>query len=161
VGSDHLTRQQLYVAAIRAKDENHLYFSTSEADPHRILAPKATHPPTAVDILTAILRRDGRQVSAHTAAQAETDPFQRLHGAASRYVDALAAGAEHLAGAATMARIDQAATAIHPDITEAEAWPVLRRNLALLALDGHDPVEALQHAAATPLNGSFIDQLRA
>jgi len=156
VGTDHLTRQQLYVAATRAKDENHVYFSTSEADPHRILAPKATQQPTAVDILTAILRRDGRQVSSHTAAHAETDPFQRLHGLASMYADALATGAEHLAGTDTMARIDQAATAIASDITDAEAWPVLRRNLALLALDGHDPIEALQHAAAKPL-GNAVD----
>ncbi|QZH69604.1 MobF family relaxase [Mycolicibacterium farcinogenes] len=156
VGTDHLTRQQLYVAATRAKDENHVYFSTSEADPHRILAPKATQQPTAVDILTAILRRDGRQVSAHTAAHAETDPFVRLHGLASMYADALATGAEHLAGPDAMARIDQAATAITSDITDAEAWPVLRRNLALLALDGHDPVEALQHAAAKPL-GNAVD----
>lgn len=156
VGTDHLTRQQLYVAATRAKDENHVYFSTSEADPHRILAPKATQQPTAVDILTAILRRDGRQVSAHTAAQAETDPFQRLHSLASMYADALATGAEHLAGTDTMARIDQAAMAIAGDITEAEAWPVLRRNLALLTLDGHDPIAALQHAATKPL-GNAVD----
>ncbi|MEX3646440.1 MobF family relaxase [Mycolicibacterium porcinum] len=156
VGTDHLTRQQLYVAATRAKDENHVYFSTSEADPHRILAPKATQQPTAVDILTAILHRDGRQVSAHTAAHTETDPFQRLHGLASMYADALATGAEHLAGTDTMARIDQAATAIAGDITDAQAWPVLRRNLALLALDGHDPIAALQHAAAKPL-GNAVD----
>ncbi len=156
VATDHLTRQQLYVAGTRARDENHFYFSTSEADPHRILAPKATHPPTAVDILSTILRRDGRQVSATTAAQAEHDPFTRLHGAASMYADALTAAAEVLAGPATMARIDQAATAIVGDITDAEAWPVLRRNLALLALDGHDPVAALQHAAAKPL-GDTVD----
>ncbi|MFV8268287.1 MobF family relaxase [Mycolicibacterium peregrinum] len=156
VGSDQLTRQQLYVAATRAKDENHVYFSTSEADPHRILAPKATHPPTAVDILSTILRRDGRQVSATTAARAEIDPFTRLFGAASMYSDALTTAAEQLAGTTTMARIDQAAAAIAGDITDAEAWPVLRRNLALLALEGHDPVAALNQAAATPL-GNPLD----
>ncbi|CQD25069.1 exonuclease V subunit alpha [Mycolicibacterium conceptionense] len=112
VATDHLTRQQLYVAGTRARDENHFYFSTSEADPHRILAPKATHPPTAVDILSTILRRDGRQVSATTAAQAELDPFTRLHGAASMYADALTAAAEVLAGPATMARIARIARAI-------------------------------------------------
>lgn len=154
VGSDRLTRQQLYVAATRAKDENHVYFSTSEADPHRILAPKATHPPTAVDILSTILRRDGRQVSATTAAAAETNPFTRMFGAASMYADALSAAAEKLAGTTTMARIDQAAAAIPGDVTGAEAWPVLRRNLALLALDGHDPVAALQQAAAKPLGNT-------
>ena len=74
VGSDRLTRQQLYVALTRGRAANHLYFSTAEADPHRVIFPKATHPPTAVDILTAILRRDGAQQSAHTAHAADTDP---------------------------------------------------------------------------------------
>lgn len=154
VATDRLTRQQLYVAGTRARDENHFYFSTAEADPHRILAPKATHPPTAVDILSTILRRDGRQVSATTAAAAETDPFIRLFGAASMYADALTTAAEKLAGTTTMARIDQAAAALGSDISDAEAWPVLRRNLALLALDGHDPVAALQQAAAKPLGNT-------
>ena len=155
VGSDRLTRQQLYVAMTRGKTENHIYFSTAEADPHRILAPKATRP-TAVDILSAILRRDAGQVSAHTAAAADTDPFARLHRAAAMYADALTAAAEHTAGAATMTRIDAAATAVHATITDCPAWPVLRRSLALLAVDGHDPIQALHQAAATPL-GRPID----
>ena len=44
VGSDRLTRQQLYVRHPRQKRKPHL-LSTAEADPHRVLAPKATHPP--------------------------------------------------------------------------------------------------------------------
>ena len=156
VGSDRLTRQQLYVAGTRGKNGNHIYFSTAESDPHRVLAPKATHPPTAVDILSQILRRDGAQVSAHSAAAAESDPFTRLHAAAAMYSDALTAAAEHTAGAATMAHIDAAAAAIRANITDYAAWPVLRRNLALLAVDGHDPIEALHAAAATPL-GNPID----
>lgn len=43
VGSDMLTRQHLYVAMTRATDENHLYLSTAEGDPHRLLSPR---PPT-------------------------------------------------------------------------------------------------------------------
>lgn len=151
VGSDQLTRQQFYVASTRGCTENHIYFSTSEADPHRIVAPKATHPPTAVDILSAILRRDGAQVSAHTAMAAHADPFTRLHRAAAMYTDALTAGAEQHAGTDVMARIDAAAAAIRADITDAEAWPVLRRNLAMLAIEGHDPIAALHDAAAAPL----------
>ena len=112
VGSDTLTRQQLYVALTRGKAENHIYFSTSESDPHAILTPKATHPPTAVDILSGILRRDGAQVSAHSAQRAELDPFTRLARAADMYTDALTSAAEQLAGTATMARIDAAATAL-------------------------------------------------
>ena len=38
MGTEGLTREQLYVALTRGKHENHIYFSTSEADPHRILA---------------------------------------------------------------------------------------------------------------------------
>ena len=148
--SDRLTRQQLYVAATRGRTENHLYGSTAEADPHRILTPKATHPPTAVDILSAILARDGAQQSAHSVAAADTDPFTRLQRAAAMYADALTCAAEQHAGPAVMSRIDAAAAALGAHITDAQAWPVLRRNLALLAIEGHNPIDALHDAAHTP-----------
>ena len=152
VGSDRLTRQQLYVALTRGRTENHLYFSTAEADPHRILAPKATHPPTAVEILSAILARDGAQLSAHSVAAADADPFTRLHRAAAMYADALTAAAEQHAGPAIMSRIDAAGAAIGAHVTDTQAWPVLRRNLALLAIEGHDPIHALHDAAQTPVD---------
>ena len=90
VGSDRLTRQQLYVAGTRGKNENHIYFSTAEADPHRVLAPKATHPPTAVDILSADPaprrrpgvrpQRRGRRIrSVHPAARRGRDVLRRAH----------------------------------------------------------------------------------
>lgn len=151
VGSDRLTRQQLYVALTRGCSENHVYVSTAEADPHRVLTPKATHPPTAVDILTTILGRDGAQQSAHTQAAADLDPFNRLHLAADMYSDALTAAAEQHAGPEVMGRIDTAATQLGHHLTDAGAWPVLRRSLALLAIEGHDPIGALHDAAATPL----------
>ncbi|OBI94773.1 MobF family relaxase [Mycobacterium asiaticum] len=154
--SDRLTRQQLYVAATRGRTENHFYGSTAESDPHRILAPKATHPPTAVDVLTAILGRDGAQTSAHTADALDSDPFTRLHRAAAMYADALCVGAEHHAGVTVMTAIDAAAAGLGTRVTDAPGWPVLRRNLALLALGGADPVAALHDAAATPL-GDVID----
>jgi len=150
--SDRLTRQQLYVAGTRGRTENHFYGSTAEADPHRILAPKATHPPTAVDVLTTILGRDGAQQSAHTVAAADTDPFTRLHRAADMYADALGAAAEQQAGPVVMTAIDTAAAGLGARITEAQAWPVLRRNLALLAIEGDNPVEALNDAARPPLD---------
>ena len=58
--AEHLTRQLLYVALTRGTEENHIYLSTAEADPHRVLSPKATHPQTAVDV-SATLPRDGAQ----------------------------------------------------------------------------------------------------
>ncbi|MDO3013296.1 MobF family relaxase [Mycobacteroides abscessus subsp. abscessus] len=156
VGSDELNREQLYVALTRGRKENHVYFSTSEADPHRILTEKAVRPPTAVDILTTILGRVGAQLSAHSAIEAEEDPAARLHGVTAMYTDALTAGALHIAGPAVIAAIDAAATTV-PDVanlTDSEAWPVLRRTLALLSLEGVDPVAALHHAASAPLGNA-------
>ncbi|WP_032702693.1 hypothetical protein, partial [Mycobacteroides abscessus] len=48
VGAANLTRQLLYVALTRGRAENHIYLSTSEQDPHRILSTKVSHPETAV-----------------------------------------------------------------------------------------------------------------
>ena len=76
---------------------NHLYFSTAEADPHRILTPKAIHPPTAVDILTAILRRDSAPQSAQSVLRESVDPAIRLGPASAMYLDALGAAAEDCA----------------------------------------------------------------
>jgi ATP-dependent exoDNAse (exonuclease V) alpha subunit len=53
-----ITLQQFYVGMSRGTGDNHAYGSTSEADPHRIIFQKATHPPTAVEVLEAIMRRD-------------------------------------------------------------------------------------------------------
>ena len=97
VGAEHITRQLLYVALTRGRVENHVYLSTAEDDPHRILAPKATHPDTAVDVLSKILGRDGAQVSAPTAQREAADPLLRIAAAADMYHDALDATAPELA----------------------------------------------------------------
>ena len=66
------------------------------------------------------------------------------------YTDALTAAAEQHAGPDLMARIDTAAAHLGHHLTDAQAWPVLRRHLALLAIEGHDPIEALHQAAPHP-----------
>jgi conjugative relaxase-like TrwC/TraI family protein len=148
VGSDMLTRQHLYVALTRATDENHLYLSTAEADPHRLLSPKATHPDTAVDVLTRALARDGAQISATTAARHAADPFVRLQAAAEMFYDALGAAAENRLGVRARDRLDAIADAILPALSTREAWPVLRRNLAVRALSGANPHQLLVDALA-------------
>ena len=148
VGSDMLTRQALYVAMTRATDENHLYLSTAEGDPHRLLSPKATHPDTAVDVLTRALARDGAQVSATTAARQAADPAARLAAAADMYYDALGAAAENRLGVGARDRLDVIADEVIPALSTREAWPVLRRNLAVLALSGADPHQLLVDALA-------------
>ena len=148
VGSDMLTRQHLYVALTRGTDENHLYLSTAESDPHRLLSPKATHPDTAVDVLTRALARDGAQTSATTAARQAADPAARLQAAADMFYDALGAAAEHHLGPHTRDQLDAVAEDILPGLSGRDAWPVLRRHLALLALSGADPRTLLTAALA-------------
>ncbi|WP_268793754.1 AAA family ATPase [Mycolicibacterium wolinskyi] len=147
VGAEHLTRQLLYVALTRGREQNHVYLSTAEHDPHRILSPKATHPDTAVDVLTKILARDGAQISATTAQRVAADPFNRLAAAAEMYQDAVGTGAEIYAGPQVMAVIDEHANTVHPGLTEQAAWPTLRKHLALIAANGGDPIQRLTTAA--------------
>ncbi|MBI2693017.1 MAG: relaxase domain-containing protein [Mycobacterium nebraskense] len=147
VGAGHLTRQLLYVALTRGRIENHIYLSTAESDPHRVLSPKATHPETAVDALTKTLARDGAQVSATSAARQARDPFARLGPAAAMYYDALSDAAQHLASPALLAHLHITADQLYPGLTRAEAWPVLCKHLALIAADGRDPIATLTEAA--------------
>ncbi len=156
VGSDSLTRQKLYVAASRAKDETHIYLSTAEDDPHRILTTKALHPDTAVDVLTRALARDDAQRSATTEAREALDPFHRLATAAARYADALGTGAEHLIGTDAVTALESAAERLYAGLTTDSAWPVLRKHLALLQLMGEDPSERL----ATALNERELGSAR-
>lgn len=120
VGSDMLTRQHLYVAMTRATDENHLYLSTAEGDPHRLLSPKATHPDTAVDVLTRTLARDGAQVSATTEARRAEDPATRLQAAADMFYDALGVAAENQLGAGARDRLDAIADDVIPGSASAK-----------------------------------------
>ncbi len=147
VGAGTLSRQLLYVALTRGRVENHIYLSTAESDPHRVISPKATHPETAVDVLSATLRRDGAQISATTAAREAADPFARLGPAAAMYYDALGEAAHQAASPAALAQLHITADQLYPGLTRAQAWPVLCKHLAILAADGHDPLAALTTAA--------------
>lgn len=147
VGAGTLTRQLLYVALTRGRVENHIYLSTAESDPHRVLSPKATHPETAVDALSATLRRDGAQVSATTAAREAADPFARLGPAAAMYYDALGEAAHQITSPAALAQLHITADELYPGLTRAQAWPVLCKHLAIIAADGHDALAALTTAA--------------
>ena len=147
VGAGNLTRQLLYVALTRGRIENHIYLSTAESDPHRVISPKATHPETAVDVLSKTLARDGAQVSATTAARQADDPFLRLGPAAAMYYDALGEAAQHLTSPALLAELHITADQLYPALTRAQAWPVLCKHLALLAAAGRDPLAELTDAA--------------
>jgi len=148
-------RNLLYVALSRGKFANHLYLNVgSDGDPHNLIRPDALIPPTALDRIADMLRRDGSPVSATTALREQTSPHQLLGDMAARYHDAVTAGAEHLIGPVGMAKIDKHAEALLTGLTEAPAWPTLRSHLALIALDEHSPLKLLTAAVGA---GSLAD----
>ncbi|MBF6358237.1 relaxase domain-containing protein [Nocardia higoensis] len=140
------SRAQAYVMLTRGRTRNHIYLATTDGDTAPTAWPTVL-PPTALDVLTGILAREGTQTSASTDQREDADPRQRLAGVVDAYCDALAVAAETRVGAAQLAAIDAAAEQVHPGLTAAAAYPVLRQHLATLALHGHDPITALRTAA--------------
>lgn len=148
-------RNLLYVALSRGKFANHLYLNVaSDGDPHNLIRPEALIPPTALDRIAEMLRRDGSPVSATTALREQTNPHQLLGDLAARYHDAVTAGAENLIGPVGMDKIDAHAEALLTGLTDAPAWPTLRSHLAVIALDEHSPLKLLTAAVGV---GSLAD----
>ncbi len=143
------SRQQLYVALTRGRDANHVYLLTAgDGDEHTVITPAATHPLTAVNILEQILGRDQAQVSATTAARRLTEPAADTTAAAARYHDSLHTAAVHVLGDGWSDRLDTTLEQTCPGVTHSRAYPTLREHLALLAVDGADPVTAFTAALA-------------
>jgi DNA primase catalytic core len=152
------TRQVLYVALSRGRAGNHLYLATAgDGDPHSVITPAAVCPPTATELLTAVLGRDGRQTSAATAQRTATDPATLLQTATARYADALRVAAESLLGPAALDELAITARRLDERLPDAPAWPTLRGHLALLAAAGGDPGTALREAAAARELDSALD----
>ncbi len=141
------SRQTMYVAMTRGRAANHLYVTTAgDGDEHAIITRQALLPPTAVDILTDILSRDGAQISATSSTRHLADPVARLHHATDQYAHALSTAATDVLGTGRLAAIDTAANQLVPGLTDHSAWPILRGHLALLAIAGNNPIARLADA---------------
>jgi DNA primase catalytic core len=150
VATGEESRQLLYVALTRGRHANHLFLTTAgDGDPHSVITRDALLPPTAVDVLTRALARDGASTSATSQARALADPAALLAGAADRYYDALNTAAEDRLGRDALAAIDAAADAAMPGLTTQAAYPVLRAHLALCAVSGRNPSDVLRQALAS------------
>ena len=159
VATGEETRQTLYVGISRGREANHIYLATGfDGDPHSLIDPKALRPPTAIDVLTEVLRRDGSDRSATTTQREATAYAAQLHQAVERYHDALGFAAEETVGAETLAAADRDIEAIWPGLTTEPAYPTLRAHLSLRALDGEDPVGALLDAAGSRELGTSNDR---
>ncbi|MFI9632581.1 MobF family relaxase [Nocardia sp. NPDC051929] len=138
---------QLYVLATRARAGGHLYLATAgDGQDAPAETWNALHPPTAIDLLTKILGRDGGQVSATTQARQAADPQRQFAGVVDAYLEALTTAADAVLGDEHHAAVAAAAERLVPGLTDEEAWPVLRQRLAMVALAGRDPITTLSDA---------------
>jgi len=135
----------------RGRHANHVHLVTAgDGEPHTITTRDALLPPTAVDVLTRVLARDGAPVSAASTNRALAHPALRVRETVDRYCDALAVACEHVLGAERIRDIDRAAEQYLPGLTSAPAWPTLRAHLALRCLHGIPAADSLRHAGSDP-----------
>ncbi|WP_063129869.1 MobF family relaxase [Nocardia fusca] len=152
------TRQQFYVAMTRGRHANHAYVPTAlDGSEGSFWTEPAIYPRTAVEVLLHILDHDGAQKSAHTALRDALDPHRRIGRALDIYLDQVGLAAEDALGADELQRLDDTAEMVRAHLTDSPAYPVLRQHLALIALSGHDPIDALTTAAAERELDTAID----
>ncbi|NHA69970.1 MobF family relaxase [Phycicoccus flavus] len=143
------SRQLAYTAATRGRVANHLYLEVvGDGDEHDIVKPESTHPLTATELLQRVLARDDSSRSASTMRREADDPATQLTQAVARYTDSLHVAAEARLGPLMLARLDNRADHVVPDITRAPAWPTLRAHLVLRSAHGLDPLQDLHQVAA-------------
>jgi len=135
------THEQLYVAATRGRDANHIWVAT---DTQRDQVHDDHDLPTPERILSGILRRrDPNRLAVHQSiadSQHDTTSLGRLGGI---YEDACRRATRQWA-ATTLAR-----HGIDP--TGDPQWPALLATLRQLALAGHDQQQLLARAMQAPL----------
>ena len=138
------TRQQLYTMLSRGRYANHAYVAVvGEGDPNSLLWPESVAPPTATELLEAVLKRDEGALSATTVRRQESDPAQLLKPAVERYLDALGVASEQVLGAERLAALVTTAEQLVPSLTDCPAWPALRSRLVLSAASGANPAAEL------------------
>ncbi|WP_433664728.1 MobF family relaxase [Nocardia sp. CA-128927] len=143
----HESLQQLYVALTRGIYANHAYVPTAlDGSEASFWSEPAVYPRTAVEILLRVFGRDGAQKSAHTMLRDALDPHRRIGRALDVYLDAVGLAAENALGPNGLDRLDTDADAVVPHLTDCPAYPVLRQHLAMIALSGRDPIDALRAA---------------
>ncbi|WP_063065713.1 MobF family relaxase [Nocardia violaceofusca] len=141
------SRNQLYVAITRGIHANHLYIPTTiDGSELSFWTEPAILPRTAVEVLQHILAREATHTSAHTSLRDALDPHRRLGRAVDICLDAIGVATEHTLGPDTLTRLDHHAETLLPGLTDAPAYPTLRQHLAILALAGHNPANALREA---------------
>lgn len=135
VASPEMTRESLYVAMTRGREENQVYVVTDEhhleAHQHR-----ADLQMTARSILYGILQHIGAEASAHHTISAEQDVWGSVAQLAGEY-ETLVVEAQHQRWIGLFEAGGLAAPVID-DLVESDSYGVLTAELRRLEADGHD-----------------------
>ena len=139
------TRQLLYTMSSRGRQANHLFVQvTGPIDEHAANDSRVLKPPSAAELLEAILARDDSPVSATTLRRELARPAEPLAHAIACYLDAISYAAEQTAEQPVKDAIDQLPSAFM--LEDAPAWPTLRAHLLVIAADGRNPLGAFRAA---------------
>ena len=158
VVTDGMTRNDLYPGLTRAADGTTAYVVTpGTGDRHDLITPGTVLPPSVVETFSAVLGRDGTPQSVTTEMREAADPAGRLGQAADAYRRALEVAAQTQLGDQGMDALAAAAETVVPGVTAAAAWDTLHAHLALLAVSGNDPIEALAAAAGSRELDTAVD----
>ena len=140
-------RQLLYTMASRGRQANHLYLEvTGPVDGHSANDARVLEPPSAAELLEAILARDDSPISATTLRRELARPGEPLAHAVACYLDAITYAAEQIAEPGLKDAIDRLPSAFTM-LEDAPAWPTLRAHLLVIAADGRNPLGAFRAAA--------------
>ncbi len=141
-------RNLLYVALSRGRYSNHMFVPHGgDGDKHAILEEDILNPRTGSEFLHRIIERDGSAVSATTTRERLHDPAEQLATAGARYDEALRMAAIDVIGAERMQQLHDQTHQIVPRAVTAPAWDTLHAHLAIIELDGGNPIAALTQAA--------------
>ncbi|MWV75897.1 MobF family relaxase [Rathayibacter rathayi] len=148
VDPEATSREQLYVAATRGRDTNHLYAVIShlgDVDAHATEKPSDS----IVHALQRVLARESAELSAHETIQRGLDHAASLAGLLPSYEDAIirARDPEQTIRMEQLVRETLPAAPAEQVIAD-EAWPSLAIRLAEHEAKGNDPAALLTDAAA-------------
>lgn len=155
VASPQMTREALYVALTRGRDENSAYVVTDqhhlEQHQHRDDLQN-----TARSILYGILQHTGAELSAHETITAEQDEWASIRQLAAEY-ETIAQSAQHdrWLGLLRTGGLDET---VIDELVSSEVYGVLSTELRRLDAEGHD-VDALLPQVIRPGSLDDVDDL--
>lgn len=140
-------RQLLYVGMSRGIHMNQVFVpSGTDGDPHQVIHESFLMPKTVVETLRGIIERDGSQVSARTERRVQSAPTTLLPRVVEQYEDSLGFSAATTVGPERMAQLTDGANTLFPNLSDYPAWDTLAGHLAVLELNGQDPLASLDEA---------------